>query len=139
MNRKAINIMIVILVCVSIAGGIVLYLMLGDDTKTHADGERSIEDMIEDSFETEAVTTDLKDGSYVKIKFRIVTSNEETKQTLQKDFRLQNIIIKELATKEEKDLKTGLAELEASIKKKLNELVVEGEVTDVYTTEKVLQ
>jgi flagellar protein FliL len=138
MNRKAINIMIVILVCVSIAGGVVLYLMLGDENKSHA-GERSIEDMIEDSFETEAVTTDLKDGNYVKIKFRIVTDNEETKQTLQKDFRLQNIIIKELATKEEKDLKTGLSELEKAMKKKLNELVVEGEVTDVYTTEKVLQ
>jgi flagellar protein FliL len=61
------------------------------------------------------------------------------KEISQRDFQLKNILIKELATMKEEDFKSGLTDLEEKIKNKLNELMTTGKVTDVYTTNKILQ
>ncbi|MBB6452916.1 flagellar FliL protein [Salirhabdus euzebyi] len=139
MNKKVLNVMLTLLVIITIAGVVAIIVIMNTKDKTHAEGERSLEEMIKDSFETEEITTDLKDGNYVRIKFRIVTDDKDTKEALEKDFRIQNIIIKELSLKEENDLRSGLTDVENTIKQRLNELINEGEVTDVYTTGKVLQ
>ncbi|WP_102028224.1 flagellar basal body-associated protein FliL [Salirhabdus sp. Marseille-P4669] len=139
MNKKVIGVMITLLLVITTVGVTVLIFIMNNDDKSSAEGEKTVEEMIEDSFETEQITTDLKDGNFVRIKFRLVTDNEDTKETLEQDFRLKNIIIKELSTKEEEDFRDGLTSLEESIKDKVNDLLNEGEVTDVYTTEKVLQ
>ena len=50
-----------------------------------------------------------------------------------------NILIKELAVMNEEDFKEGLTELETAIKDRLNEVMTEGTITDVYTINKILQ
>jgi flagellar protein FliL len=140
MNAKVMNIMLTLLILITIAGIIIVIFLMNDRENTSlAEEERTVEDLLEDSFETEEIITDLKDGNYVKIQFRIVTDSEDTVKILKDDFRVRNIIIKELSVKEEEDIRSGLTALENSIKDKLNEMLKKGEVTDVYTTDKVLQ
>ncbi|MRG85392.1 flagellar basal body-associated protein FliL [Salinibacillus xinjiangensis] len=139
MNKKVIKVMVTLLVIITIVGVGAIAVIMNNQEKTHADGERSIDDMLEDSFETEEITTDLKDGNFIRIKFRIVADEKETVEHLQKDFRLKNIIIKQLSQKAEKDFREGLTELEDHVKKEINKLLETGSVTDVYTTEKILQ
>src|SRR5699024_6159282 len=105
--------------------GIVALLIVLNVTGNEAKGEsRSIEDIVEYSHETSEITTDLEDGSFVRIQFQIVTDGKEAKEEISKrDFQLKNILIKELATMSEDDFKKGLGDLENALKLKLNELM----------------
>lgn len=140
MNRKAIKIMLSILISLVILGIIALVIVLNIKSDSNADGTRDIDEIIESSFETEEITTDLKDDRFVRIQFRIVTDSNKAKKELQKrDFQLKNILIKELSQMEEEDFKTGITNLENAIKLKLNQLMNDGKVTEVYTIRKVIQ
>ncbi|AUJ26675.1 MULTISPECIES: flagellar basal body-associated protein FliL [Virgibacillus] len=100
----------------------------------------SIDKMEEYSYETPEITTDLKDGSFVRIQFQIITDGKDAKEEIEKrDFQIKNILIKELATLEEKDFQSGLNDLEKHVKTKLNEVMTTGKITDVYTISKILQ
>ncbi|RFA37715.1 flagellar basal body-associated protein FliL [Virgibacillus dokdonensis] len=100
----------------------------------------SIDKMEEYSYETPEITTDLKDGSFVRIQFQIITDGKDAKKEIEKrDFQIKNILIKELATLEEKDFQSGLDDLEKHVKTKLNEVMTTGKITDVYTISKILQ
>lgn len=128
---------IAILAVIGIAAFVVVWYINDDNTN----GETpSIKKIKEYSYETPEITTDLEDGSFVRIQFQIVTNGKDAKKEIsQRDFQLKNILIKELATMKEEDFKSGLTDLEEKIKNKLNELMTTGKVTDVYTTNKILQ
>ncbi|WP_411787936.1 flagellar basal body-associated protein FliL [Halobacillus rhizosphaerae] len=139
MKPKLFKTMLMILGTITILGvaALILVINLND---SEASGERSIDDIRESSLLTEEITTDLKDGDYVRIRFRIVTDSKNALEELQKrDFQMQNIILKNLATMDSGAFKSGLNDLEETVKLKLNELMDKGKVTDVYTVEKVLQ
>src|SRR5690625_7499415 len=72
-------------------GGIITYVVL---TSAKAD---PIEDLVKYSYETPEITTDLQDGSFVRIQFQIITDGKKAKNEISKcDFLLKNILIKEL-------------------------------------------
>nr|WP_217586216.1 flagellar basal body-associated FliL family protein [Lentibacillus saliphilus] len=132
--------MLVSLAIILIMGMIAVVIILKiNDSKT-VDGERSIDDIVANSHDTAEITTDLDDGTFVRIQFRIISDGKEaTKEVAKREFQFQNILIKELATMTETDFKEGLAELEVAVKEKLNEVMTEGTITDVYTIKKILQ
>ncbi|UOQ46482.1 flagellar basal body-associated protein FliL [Halobacillus salinarum] len=131
--------MMIILSTITVLGVVALILVI-NLSDSEASGERSIDEVRDSSLLTEEITTDLENGDYVRIKFRIVTDSKGALEELQKrDFQMQNIIIKELATMDTKAFKSGLSDLEETVKLKLNQLMTEGKVTEVYTVEKVLQ
>ncbi len=114
----------------------VFYFM--DDT-TDA-GELSIDEMNKYSYETPEMTTDLEDGTFVRIQFRLITDGKKsTNEVSQREFQIQNMLIKELATMSEDDFREGLTDLEHALKDHLNEVMTEGSITDVYTINKILQ
>ena len=126
---------IILIVC-GIAGFIVILNMDGQSKE----GKASIDEIVAHSYETPEVTTDLEDGSFVRIQFQVVTDSKRAKAEISKrDFQLKNILIKELAQMDESSFKSGLNELEKVIQEKLNEVLAEGKVTDVYTISKILQ
>ncbi|UOQ93227.1 flagellar basal body-associated protein FliL [Halobacillus shinanisalinarum] len=129
----------IIMGTITILGVAALIFVLNLDS-SEADGERSIDEIREASLLTEEITTDLKDGHFVRISFRIVTDSKSALEELEKrDFQMKNILIKELAAMEGEAFQGGLSELEKVIKLKLNELMNEGQITEVYTVDKVLQ
>lgn len=115
-------------------------LLLTEDTQADTNEELSVDDMVRFSYETPEITTDLEDGSFVRIQFQVVTDGRKAAEEISKrDFQLKNILIKELATMDEEIFTTGLDELEEQLVERLNELMTTGNVTEVYTINKILQ
>ncbi|WLR46941.1 flagellar basal body-associated protein FliL [Halobacillus litoralis] len=134
------KVMVITLSTLTVIGVVALVLVLNFNGESEASGERSIDDIREASFSTEEITTDLQNGDYVRISFRVVTDSKESMEELKKrDFQMQNILLKELSAMDSETFQSGLSDLEAKVKLKLNEFMSEGEVTDVYTVNKVLQ
>lgn len=99
-----------------------------------------IEDLVKYSYETSEITTDLEDGGFLRIQFQIVTDGKKAKNELaSRDFQLRNILIKELTPLTEDEFTTGLDDIEEIVQTKLNELMTEGKIVDVYTINKILQ
>lgn len=132
--------MIIVLSTLTVLGVVALILVLNLGGSDEVKGERSIDEIRESSYLTEEITTDLQNGDFVRIRFQIVTDSPDSLEELKKrDFQVKNIMIKELAVMESKTFQSGLGNLEETLKLKLNEFMTEGEVTDVYTVDKVLQ
>ncbi|WP_318937002.1 flagellar basal body-associated protein FliL [Oceanobacillus halotolerans] len=132
--------MITSLISLLVIGIIALAVFLYLTNEKEASGEQTIDDIVEYSYETSDITTDLEDGTFVRIQFQIVTDGKDAKEEISKrEFQLKNILIKELATMNEEDFKAGLSDIEDVVQLRLNELMTEGKVTDVYTINKILQ
>ncbi|HLS07642.1 flagellar basal body-associated protein FliL [Lentibacillus sp.] len=138
-NRAA-KTMITSLIVLLLIAGVALIVILkftGDQNDGHA---QSIDEIVEHSYKTPEITTDLQDGSFVRIQFQVMTDSKNAKQEVEKrEFQLKNILIKELAKMDEEKFKTGLSDLEDVVQLKLNEVMTEGSITDVYTIKKILQ
>lgn len=132
--------MITSLVILLLGAVVALVVVLNVNGKSEEGDSQTIDDIVEYSYESPEITTDLEDGTFVRIQFQIVTDGKKAKEEIAKrDFQLKNILIKELATKSEEDFKAGLSELEQTVMTKLNELMTEGKITEVYTINKILQ
>ncbi len=132
--------MITSLVILLLGAVAALVVVLNVTGQSEEGNTQTIDDIVEYSYESPEITTDLEDGTFVRIQFQIVTDGKKAKEEIAKrDFQLKNILIKELATKSEEDFKSGLAELEQTVMTKLNELMTEGKITEVYTINKILQ
>ncbi|KGP92864.1 flagellar basal body-associated protein FliL [Pontibacillus chungwhensis BH030062] len=138
MNPKILKAMVISLVVITVGGVVALILVL--NSSTQASDEPTIDELREYSIETDELTTDLQNDRFVRIQFRIVTDSKDAKEELEKrDFQLKNILIKQLSPMNEEEFKSGVESLEGTLKTRLNELMTEGVVTEVYTIKKVLQ
>src|SRR5690625_208811 len=127
--------LLILLVGAGIAGS---FLYMNGDLKIGS--ENSIDNVDKRSYETPEITTDLQDGSFVKIQFNVVTDSKKAQEEITKrEFQIKNLLIKELAAMDKKDYKEGIGDLEKKLQEKMNEVMTEGEVTDVYTIDKILQ
>ncbi len=140
MSGKMIKTLIIVLLVLVIGGAAGMVFVLNADGEEKEPDEQSLDEMVENSVQTEEMSTDLEDGSFVRIQFQIVTDSEKAKEEVEKrQFQAQNILIKELAKMDREAFKTGLSDLEAMMKDELNEVMQEGNIVDVYTIKKVLQ
>lgn len=138
--NKAAKISLALMTAVLLIGIIFFIMMYISDDKDGEGSAQSIDDMVEYSYQSPEMTTDLEDGSFVRIQFQIVTdSKDANKEIAKREFQIKNIIIKEMATMSKKKFKTGLGEMEESLKSRLNEVMTKGKVTEVYTISKILQ
>src|SRR5690625_213185 len=129
--------LIILLLLVIIA--LVVFYKQKDDVINHID-DVPINKMDQYSYQTPEITTDLKDGSFVRIQFQLVTNSKQAqKEIVHREFQLKNILIKELAKMEEDDFKANLAQLENVLVDKINEVMEKGQVLKVFTTNKILQ
>ncbi|WP_042144816.1 flagellar basal body-associated protein FliL [Paucisalibacillus sp. EB02] len=128
------------LVIIILIGAVAAVIILNVLEKKNNNGEPTIDEIIEYSYQTPEVTTDLSDGSFVRIQFQIVTDSKDAKQEIAKrEFQVKNILIKELATMDEEAFKSGLSNVEDILKVELNKVMTEGSIIDVYTISKILQ
>ncbi|SFA77501.1 flagellar FliL protein [Lentibacillus halodurans] len=132
--------MITSLVVLLLAGVGALIIVLYVTDEPSEGNAQSLDTVLEHSYETPEITTDLENGSFVRIQFQVVTDSDKAREEAQKrEFQLKNILIKELAEMDEEKFKSGLSDLEDAVQLKLNEVMTEGSITDVYTTSKILQ
>lgn len=127
---------VIIIIAAAIIG--VFFFVSKDDSS--ANNEPSIDDMKENSYETPEITTDLKDGRFVRIQFRIITDSKKAAKEMEKrDFQIENILIKEISQMNEADFTSGLNRVETTLQDNINEVMTDGEIIDVYTIKKILQ
>lgn len=132
--------MITSLAILLVGGGIAVVVVANVTGQPMVGEKDSIEQIVKHSYETEEITTDLSDGTFVKIQFQILTDGKKAYNELtHRDFQIKNIIIKELSPMTQDDFKSSLATIEKNLQNKLNELMTEGEIIDVYTISKISQ
>lgn len=140
-NNKLLTLMLIILVSITLIGVIVVVLMT-QLNKEPASAEQTIEEIVLSSVDVPEITTNLADGRFVRIQFKIQTTGEEAAaELLQRDFQTKNIIIQELSEMNESNLegKEGKIAFQNTIKAQLNELMQNGEIKQVYITSYIIQ
>lgn len=141
MKSKALTIMMILLVTITLVGVIALVVILkfSGDEETK---EPSIEEVIENSVDIPEMTTNLMSNDFIRISFKIQTDSKKAKSELEKrDFQVNNIIIEELSELKAEELqgKKGKEMIETKVKDKVNSLMQEGMVEKVYITSMMIQ
>ncbi|MEK3974544.1 MULTISPECIES: flagellar basal body-associated protein FliL [unclassified Psychrobacillus] len=140
-NSKVLTIMLIILVSLTLVGVVALIVFLqlnnGDESK-----EPTIDEIVESSVDIQEITTNLAGDKFIRISMKVQTDSTEAAEELTKrDFQVKNILITELSEMTPEDLegKQGKIILESSLKTKINELMDDGEVQQVYITSYIIQ
>ncbi len=134
--------MIIILLVAVILIGVILFVLLTQFNKPTGAVEPSIDEIVEATVEIPEITTNLADKRVVRLSLKIQTTSKDAAAELTKRvFQVQNIAIQELSEMEQKDLegKQGKQIFQKSLKTRLNELMQEGEVQEVYFTSFITQ
>ena len=139
-NNKLLTIMLIMLVTITLIGVIVVVLLTQLD-KGEAKGT-TIDELVESKVDIPEITTNLADGSFVRLTLTLQASDKEAgEELLKRDYQVKDILIQELSEMEEEGLKgkQGKVAFQNTIKSQINELMQTGEVTQVYFTSYVLQ
>ncbi|MFJ7730430.1 flagellar basal body-associated protein FliL [Lysinibacillus sp. NPDC097231] len=140
-NNKMLTMIIIVLVAIILIGG-VAFVLFTQFNKPSGSLEPTIDEIVVASVEIPEITTNLADNRVVRMSLKIQTSNKDAAAELTKrTFQVQNIVIQELSEMEQKDLegKQGKQIFQKSLKTRLNELMQEGEVQEVYFTSFITQ
>lgn len=140
MNKKLVRIMLIIMVVILLCGaGAVYYLQ---QKKASVGKGISVDDVLKNSVDITDLTTNLASNNYAKMSFKIETDGKAAKDELTKrNFQVRNIMIEELSDTKEKDLngKAGEIKLEETLKNRINQIMQDGKVVQVYITDSLLQ
>lgn len=143
-KNKLLTIMLAIIAVIALIGVIayVLLTQLNGESEAKEPKELPIEEVLLASVDIPEITTNLADGHYAVLQMKIQTDSEDAAEELtQRIYQVNNIAIQELSELTEEDLKgkQGKILFEKAIKAKMNELMQEGEIQQVYITSFVVQ
>ncbi|MDZ5711728.1 flagellar basal body-associated protein FliL [Jeotgalibacillus haloalkalitolerans] len=141
-NRLLIT-MLIILVSITLVGVIVLVV----SNQLAEGGEKeevrlSAAEIVEATVEVPEVTTNIGSNNFARVSMSIQTdSKEAAEELIQLEFQVKDILIDELLEMDKSDLEgsAGKDALEEIVANRVNELLQEGEVIQVYTTSIVVQ
>ena len=134
-NNKLLTILLIVLVLITLVG-VVLFVLVTQFNKP-ASLEPSIDEVVEASIDVPEITTNLSDNKVVRFSMKIQTTSKEAAEELTKrNFQTNNIVIEELSEMTQEDLegKQGKQMFKKTLKTKLNELMQEGEIQEIYFT-----
>ena len=135
-NNKMLTMIIIVLVAIILIG-VIAFVLFTQFNKPAGPIEPTIDEIVEASVEVPEITTNLADNKVVRMSLKIQTTNKDAAAELTKrDFQVKNIVIQELSEMEQKDLegKQGKQAFQKSLKTRINELMQEGEVQEIYFT-----
>lgn len=133
--------MIILLVAITLVGTI-LIVVLKQLNENSGNGQPSIDQILESSVDVEQVTTNLASNDFIRISFKIQTNSKKAKKELEKrEFQVKDVVIQELSEMKANEIqgKDGQAKIKEALKLKLNSLMQNGQVVEVYITESLLQ
>ncbi|RSL32849.1 flagellar basal body-associated protein FliL [Salibacterium salarium] len=141
-KNRLVNIMLIIIISITLIGVVALVLFNYFSSSSEAETEPTIDEIIENSWETEEITTNLNSDNLFRGRFRIHVDTADGAAELEKrDFQINNIIIHELAGMSASDIQSqdGIEELETTLRSDIDDILEDGEVIRVYTTERMIQ
>jgi flagellar FliL protein len=135
--------MLIVLAALTLIGvlTLVVYTQLFQETGAE-EGEPTIDQVLERSVETEEITTNLSSNNIIRSQYVIQLENNDAKKEFEKrSFQVENIIIQELSDMTAADFRgsEGIQGLEDRIKNRINEIMQDGEVVQVYMNQRVIQ
>lgn len=133
--------MIILLVAITLVGAI-LIVVLKQLNENASLKEPSIDQILESSVDVQQVTTNLASNDFIRISFKFQTDSKKAKKELEKrDFQVKDVIIQELSEMKADEIqgKDGQSKIKEALKGKLNSLMQDGKVVEVYITESLLQ
>lgn len=136
-KNKLLTIMLAIVAVIALIGVVAYVLLTQLNGEAKEPKEPTIEEVILASVDIPEIRTNLADGHYVILQLKIETDGEDAaKELTQRIFQVNNIAIQELSEMTEEDLegKQGKILFEKAIKAKMNEMMQEGEIKQVYIT-----
>ncbi|AXF55127.1 flagellar basal body-associated protein FliL [Salicibibacter kimchii] len=143
MMKKVIITLSIVIVVLLVSITTTFFLAIQPDGESAAeDPEPGIDEVIDRSWDTDELTTNLAGDHYVRASFRIQADANDTREELQKrDFQIKNAIIHRLAEMDADELGSsdGLQTLEADLQEDINDLLDTGEVERVYTTSRIIR
>lgn len=140
-KNKLLTIMLIILVCITLLG-VVALLFISQLNKPDEEAGPTIDEIVESSIDIPEITTNLAGNKFIRISLKVQTdSKEAAEELIKRDFQVKNIVITELSEMTPEDLegKQGKATFQSSLKTKINELMNDGEVQQVYITSYIIQ
>ena len=142
MKNKALTVMLLILVSITLVAVVAVALIINKDNGSVSAGAPTADQIVEASVVVPEVTTNLADGDFVKMAFTIQTNDKKAKEELEKRmFQVNNIIISELSELNAEQLqgKQGKEQLQNIVKQSINGIMQEGTVEQVYITSSIIQ
>jgi len=142
MNKKLINIILILITSISLIGITTLVVMNQYIKGLQGNQEPTIDQVLEATVDISEITTNLKSDNIVQISLKMETTDKKAKEELEKrDFQVRDIVISVLSNMEAKELEgqNGITILKEKIKNNVNELMQNGEVKQVYITSFILQ
>lgn len=143
MKNKMLTITLIILVTITLLGGIALALLWQFNKGNDSVGkEPTIDEIIEASVDIPEITTNLASRQFVRISLKIQTDNAEAASELTKrEFQVKNIAIQELSEITAQDLegKVGKQAFQETLKSLINPLMQSGEIKQVYIVSYIIQ
>jgi flagellar protein FliL len=104
--------------------------------------DQPVDELIEQSIDTETITTNFVDKGFIKTKFKIITSSKEKAEEIKKlQFLVESTIIKSLNEMKQEEAKglQGFTYIETILKDKLNKELGKDYITRVYTVDLLIQ
>ena len=141
-NNKLLTVLLLLLIAITLVGVITLVIFLNTDSRSVEGSEPSIDEIVKASVEVPEITTNLSDDGFIRISFTIQTDSAKGKKELEKRlFQVKNLLISELSELEQADFdgKKGQANLEATLKTRINSIMQEGTIEKVYITSRIIQ
>ena len=141
-KNKLLTIMLAMIAVIALIGVIAYVLLTQLNGEAKESKEPKIEEVLLASVDIPEIRTNLADGHYAVLQMKIQTDSEDAaKELAQRIYQVNNIAIQELSELTEEDLKgkQGKILFEKAIKAKMNELMQEGEIQQVYITSFIVQ
>ena len=141
-KNKLLTIMLAIIAVIALIGVIAYVLLTQLNGEAKESKEPTIEEVLLTAVDIPEIRTNLADGHYAILQMKITTDSEDAgKELTQRIFQVNNLAIQELSEMTEEDLKgkQGKILFEKAIKAKMNELMQEGEIQQVYITSFIVQ
>ncbi len=129
--------MLIIVLVAIILIGVIAVVLLTQFNKPAATLEPTIDEVVETLVDVPEITTNLSDKRVVRMTLKIQTTSKDAAAELTKRlYQTNNIAIEELSemTLESLEGKQGKQMFQKALKTRLNELMQEGEIQQVYIT-----
>ncbi|MDQ0161743.1 flagellar basal body-associated protein FliL [Aeribacillus alveayuensis] len=142
MNKKIITTLLIIITSISIIGIAALYVIQQFAENSQEEKEPTIDEVLERTVEVPEITTNLASNNIVQLTLKIETTNKKAKEELEKrDFQVRDIVIFVLSDIKASELEgqNGMNILKEKIKNRINGLLQNGEVKELYITSFILQ
>ncbi|KOR94535.1 flagellar basal body-associated protein FliL [Geobacillus stearothermophilus] len=140
-GNKVLKTMVIVLAVIALSGTAALVAVMNLTGKEKQEAP-SADELADSSIDIPEMTTNLADGRYIKISFKIQTDSDKGKEEVEKrDFQIKDAIIEQLSEMKAADFKgkEGMAALKEQLKQQINALMQEGKVENVYITSFILQ